>query len=116
MGTRMDRSIKDQSPDTIEVLSASRWNCYQEEDEILDATGLGLFEPPEEKEDSKQRGSSEEKESDLAPCPPGPPPLGIETKIRSIHISSQSHFKVKVFHFYACLNFTAYFPEKFYVF
>ena len=38
-------------------------------------------------ENDKQRGSSEEKDSDLAPCPPGPPPLAIETKIRSIHIS-----------------------------
>merc|ERR1719385_340901 len=82
----MDRAAKDPSPETIEVLSTSRWNCYDDDNEILDATGLDLFSP-DEVENDKQRGSSEEKDSDLAPCPPGPPPLAIETKIRSIHIS-----------------------------
>ena len=107
----MDRSLKDPSPDTIEVLSSSRWTCYEGEDEILDATGLGLIESPPEEEESKQRGSSEEKESDLAPCPPGPPPLGIETKIRSIHISSQSQFNFKVSLQLMCLNILS-FAEK----
>ena len=43
----MDRAAKDPSPETIEVLSTSRWNCYDDDNEILDATGLDLFSPDE---------------------------------------------------------------------
>ena len=41
----MDRAAKDPSPETIEVLSTSRWN--DDDNEILDATGLDLFSPDE---------------------------------------------------------------------
>ena len=75
----MDHLSKSPSPDSIEVLSSGSSGTNN----VLDATGLDLF-PVDTRE------SSEDK--DLAPCPPGPPPLGIETKFRSLDITGNGFY------------------------